>query len=125
MFRELITIDTAILLMKIANTKRTSLQVSCLQHMSAFGSSISRFPSSNLTGYGGKFKAKAGTAAARSRRVLNASEQKIVRHKLKAAAYTSKGVDWHKLFRYYDTDNSGEIGFIEFKRLLRSDAKVG
>ena len=93
--------------------------------MSAFGSSISRFPSSNLTGYGGKFKAKAGTAAARSRRVLNASEQKIVRHKLKAAAYTSKGVDWHKLFRYYDTDNSGEIGFIEFKRLLRSDAKVG
>ena len=118
-------IDTAICFAKKQNTKRTSHSVSYLQHMSAFGSSISRFPSSNLTGYGGKFKAKAGTAAARSRRVLNASEQKIVRHKLKAAAYTSKGVDWHKLFRYYDTDNSGEIGFIEFKRLLRSDAKVG
>ena len=111
--------------MKIANTKRTSHKYLVFSTMSAFGSSISRFPSSNLTGYGGKFKAKAGTAAARSRRVLNASEQKIVRHKLKAAAYTSKGVDWHKLFRYYDTDNSGEIGFIEFKRLLRSDAKVG
>ena len=123
MFRELITIDTAICFAK-KQTQNGQLSIFS-SDMSAFGSSISRFPSSNLTGYGGKFKAKAGTAAARSRRVLNASEQKIVRHKLKAAAYTSKGVDWHKLFRYYDTDNSGEIGFIEFKRLLRSDAKVG
>ena len=125
MFRELFIIRNFWILTLHSSAQNGQVTSIFSSDMSAFGSSISRFPSSNLTGYGGKFKAKAGTAAARSRRVLNASEQKIVRHKLKAAAYTSKGVDWHKLFRYYDTDNSGEIGFIEFKRLLRSDAKVG
>ena len=87
--------------------------------MSAFGSSISRFPTSRLTGYGGSLKKRNF-----SKRTLTTSEQKTVRGKLRAAAYTHKGVDWHRLFLYYDTDNSGEIGFLEFKRMLRSDAKI-
>ena len=59
-----------------------------------------------------------------SGRTLNSCEQRQVRFKLRAAAYTDKGVDWHRLFKFYDVDNSGEIGMIEFKRLLRSDAKI-
>jgi hypothetical protein len=90
--------------------------------MSAFGSSISRFASSKLTGYGGKFKPKKGQVV--RGRVLTPSEQRQVRYKLRAAAYTDRGVDWHRLFKFYDVDNSGEIGMIEFKRLLRSDAKI-
>lgn len=91
--------------------------------MSAFGSSISRFASSPLTGYGGKFKPNSKNTVA-SKRTLTQAEELQVRNKLKAAAYTDKGVDWHRLFQYYDRDNSGEIGMIEFKRLLRADAKI-
>ena len=58
------------------------------------------------------------------RRKLSVADEKKVRSKLKAAAYTQGGVDWHKLFNHYDRDNSGEIGMMEFKRLLRSDAKI-
>ena len=90
--------------------------------MSAFGSSISRFASSKLTGYGGRFQPKKGQVVAG--RTLNSSEQRQVRFKLRAAAYTDTGVDWHRLFKFYDADNSGEIGMIEFKRLLRRDAKI-
>jgi hypothetical protein len=43
---------------------------------------------------------------------------------LKAAAYTTGGVNWHKLFNYYDRDKSGAIEFDEFRQLLRSDAKI-
>ena len=47
-----------------------------------------------------------------------------IRSKLKAASYTVDGVNWGKLFHYYDKDKSGHIGFDEFKRLLRTDAKI-
>ena len=57
-------------------------------------------------------------------RRLSAADEKKVRSKLRAAAYTAGGIDWHRLFRHYDRDNSGEIGFVEFRRLLRSDAKI-
>ena len=70
--------------------------------------------------FGGRVKSKAIAA----RRKLSAADEKKVRSKLKAAAYTAGGVDWHRLFSFYDRDNSGEIGYIEFKRLLRSDAKI-
>ena len=56
-------------------------------------------------------------------RLTEEQEKKII-SKLKAAAYTQDGVNWEKLFKYYDKDNSGEIGFDEFKRLLRKDAKI-
>jgi hypothetical protein len=55
---------------------------------------------------------------------LSIAEQQQVRSKLKAAAYGMKGVDWHKLFRHYDRDNTGELGFHEFKRAIRGDAKI-
>ena len=111
--------------------------------MSAFGSSIGRFPSSNFTGFGGKFRPLPGHT--QGLRKLTAAEAKQVRHKLRAAAYTHRGVDWEKLFLFYsstkrvvpesgedahegDEDNaaaeSAEIGLIEFRRLLRNDAKI-
>ena len=70
--------------------------------------------------FGGKVKSKVIAA----RRILSEADEKKVRSKLKAAAYTQGGVDWHKLFCHYDRDNSGEIGTVEFRRLLRSDAKI-
>jgi len=59
-----------------------------------------------------------------SKEELFAAETTRMRHRLKAAAYTSGGVNWKKLFRFYDRDNSGQIGYTEFKRLVRTDAKL-
>ena len=53
-----------------------------------------------------------------------AAETTQMRYRLKAAAYTLGGVNWKKLFRFYDRDNSGQIGYTEFKRLVRTDAKI-
>lgn len=92
--------------------------------MSAFGSGSPRFTTSQLTGFGGKFQPNSRVLATTKGRKLSKAEELQVRQKLKAAAFTDKGVDWQKLFRYYDTDNSGAIGMIEFKRLLRGDAKI-
>ena len=47
-----------------------------------------------------------------------------IRRKLRAAAYTHGGVDVEALFRHYDRDNSGDIGFDEFRSAVRRDAKV-
>jgi calcium-binding protein CML len=47
-----------------------------------------------------------------------------LRAKFKAASYTSKGQDWRKLFQHYDRDNSGSLGWEEFRRAVRRDAKV-
>ena len=55
---------------------------------------------------------------------LNATEKRRVRSKLKAAAYGEHGVDWKKLFSQYDRDNGGVLEYPEFKRALRSDAKI-
>jgi len=92
--------------------------------MAAFGSNNARFASSGLTGYGGKFRPNAKNVAAAKGRKLTTAEERSIRFKLRAAAYTDKGVDWRRLFSYYDTDGSGEISVLEFKRLLRSDAKI-
>ena len=59
-----------------------------------------------------------------SGRRLTKLEIKQVRNKLKAAAYSSGGVDWHRLFKHYDRNNTGELNLIQFKRALRSDAKI-
>ena len=91
--------------------------------MAAFGSGNARFATSTLTGYGGRFRPNASVATAKGRK-LTTAEERSIRFKLRAAAYTDKGVDWRRLFSYYDTDGSGEISVLEFKRLLRSDAKI-
>ena len=75
--------------------------------MASFGSS-GRF--------GGTVPAPRGTPSKR----LTPAETKQVRSKLKAAAYSKNGVDWHKLFRHYDRSNNGELGVHEFKRALRN-----
>jgi len=49
---------------------------------------------------------------------------KQVKIKLKAAAYTHKGMDFAKLFSYYDRDNSGSLEFPEFVSAIRRDAKI-
>ena len=55
---------------------------------------------------------------------MKGSTLKLALTKLRAAAYTSGGVDYGKLFRHYDRDNSGLIDFREFCSLLRRDAKL-
>lgn len=116
--------------------------------MSAFGSSIGRFPSSSFTGFGGKFRPDPGHR--QGLRTLTDAEANQVRYKLRAAAYTHRGVDWERLFLFYssskrpapaaaptndtqnatdtivtDSDNiEAEIGLFEFRRLLRNDAKI-
>ena len=58
--------------------------------------------------------------------MLSRHEAEQVRRKLRAAAYTNRGVDWEKLFKFYNSSRSGtgEIGLVEFRRLLRNDAKI-
>ena len=75
-------------------------------------------------GTGGRFGGRVKSTAKRARRTLTAADQKRVRNKLRAAAYTQNGVDWALLFHNLDRDNSGEIGVTEFRRLLRSHAKI-
>ena len=70
--------------------------------------------------------AKQGQSS-RNRKVrmnLSKEQEKQIRSKLKAAAYTIEGTNLLKLFRFYDRDFSGSIEFKEFKHLLRSDAKI-
>ena len=50
--------------------------------------------------------------------------EKKIKHKLKAAAYGSKGINWKRLFRFYDRDNSGTLQFNEFKNAVRKDGKM-
>jgi hypothetical protein len=93
--------------------------------MASFGSSVSRFGHNALTGFGGKWRPRDGIGQGGGHhRTLTPSEARQVRSRLRAAAYTHRGVDWAGLFRAKDADNSGEIGLVEFKRLLRTDAKV-
>ena len=80
--------------------------------MASFGSS-GRF--------GGSVPPPKGLGAGRS---LTKPEIKQVRNKLKAAAYGMGGVDWTKLFNHYDRNNTGELNLMQFKRALRSDAKI-
>ena len=47
-----------------------------------------------------------------------------LKRQFRAAAYTAGGVDFRKLFRHYDRDNSGELGFHEFRRAIRRDGKI-
>jgi Ca2+-binding EF-hand superfamily protein len=44
--------------------------------------------------------------------------------KLQAASYVYGGKDYGKLFRQYDRDNSGEIGWEEFRLVVRKEAKI-
>ena len=53
--------------------------------------------------------------------VVWANKLKTVRRKMQACAYAEGGVDLEKLFRHYDRDNSGELGFEEFKNAIRKD----
>ena len=55
---------------------------------------------------------------------LSAKEIRLIRSKLKAASYSMNGVNWNKLFVHYDIDNGGVLEYPEFKRALRSDAKM-
>ena len=56
--------------------------------------------------------------------IMSYSAQSRMRSRLKAAAYTAGGVNWRKEFQFYDRDNSGQIDFPEFNRMLRKDAKI-
>jgi len=47
-----------------------------------------------------------------------------IKSKLTASAYSLGGVNWPKLFLFYDHDGTGDINVDEFANLLRKDAKV-
>ena len=49
---------------------------------------------------------------------------KLLKRKLRAAAYTAGGMDFKKLFKHYDRDNSGTLELDEFRGALRRDAKI-
>ena len=38
--------------------------------------------------------------------------------------FGSKGINWKRLFRFYDRDNSGTLQFNEFKNAVRKDGKM-
>lgn len=47
-----------------------------------------------------------------------------IKSKLTASAYSLGGVNWPRLFLFYDHDGTGAINLDEFASLLRKDAKV-
>ena len=55
---------------------------------------------------------------------MNAAKVRKVKQKLRAAAYTAGGVDFAKLFKHYDRDNSGSLECDEFINAIRRDAKI-
>ena len=55
---------------------------------------------------------------------LSQVREKSIRSKLRAAAYTIGGINWYKLFKHYDRDNSGALDYDEFRRAVRRDAKL-
>jgi Ca2+-binding EF-hand superfamily protein len=59
----------------------------------------------------------------RDRDHLKLQEFKLAKSKLRAAAYSTHGVDYKELFHYYDRDNTGALDLEEFLSALRRDAK--
>lgn len=50
--------------------------------------------------------------------------ESLIKSRLRAASYSTGGVNWPRLFAHYDRDNSGHIEFNEFRSLMRRDAKI-
>ena len=48
----------------------------------------------------------------------------VLKKKLRAAAYNNGKLDWDRLFKHYDKDNSGAIDFTEFRGMVRKDGKT-
>ena len=67
---------------------------------------------------------KKGAAKKKKKRRVDSPLVKAVKIKLRAAAYTSKGMDFARLFKHYDRDNSGALDFNEFRSAIRRDAKI-
>lgn len=59
-----------------------------------------------------------------SRGILDPEQAQELKQKMTAAAYAPGGVNWQKLFSYYDRDCSGSLYFEEFRKLIRKDAKI-
>jgi Ca2+-binding EF-hand superfamily protein len=51
-------------------------------------------------------------------------QDEFLRNKLRAAAYDFGGINFRKLFRHQDRDNSGSLSYDEFKRAIRKDGKM-
>ena len=63
-------------------------------------------------------------AGGRRRRKADLATIAKVKRKMRAASYTVGGVDYAKLFRHYDRDNSGDLEVEEFMSAIRRDAKI-
>ena len=55
---------------------------------------------------------------------VEADEVKALKKKLRASAMSFGGVDWGRLFKQYDRDNSGDLDFEEFRGAVRKNAKI-
>jgi len=75
-----------------------------------------------------RFAAKTVKSAARlkQRKAMKVDPAivKKVKQKLRACSYTTGGMDFARLFKHYDRDNSGSLEFDEFRSALRRDAKI-
>lgn len=47
-----------------------------------------------------------------------------IKQKMKAKAYDSGGINYKKLYKFYDRNNDGLMSFIEFKSAVRRDAEL-
>ena len=79
-------------------------------------------------GYGDKVAA--GDVGAPAEATQNAYKEGLPRNadilhqKLRAASYSWRGRDYHKLFKHYDRNNSGLLDAAEFTSALRRDGKL-
>jgi len=63
-------------------------------------------------------------AVTKPRADIDRGTEETIRRNLRAAAYEHGGINWKKLFSYYDRDNTGEIDYEELRRAIRKDAKI-
>lgn len=59
----------------------------------------------------------------RNRDYLRVQQFRLAKRKLRAAAYSHEGVNYKKLFHFYDRHNTGSLDVNEFLSALRRDAK--
>merc|ERR1712178_133160 len=55
---------------------------------------------------------------------ITEKQEKLLRGKIRAVAYSNGKLDLHKLFRFYDRDNSEGICIEEFTSMSRRDGKL-
>ena len=69
-------------------------------------------------------RSKERRSSVRAAKKRQSSTIAMIKNRLRAAAYHLGKMDFAKLFKYYDRDNSGHIDCKEFMSLIRRDGKI-